>query len=185
MTPRTDNGIRVGDTSALIEGIKRSREKEEVEIETILKRSELFLGLDDADLLKIAGLPSSRKILVSPGETIFENGERAKYLYVLASGQVDLLADVPAERRSVRDNVVIDTVTTGGCFGWSAMVAPHFYVMTAVCTQTAELVIISGAELMGLLEEDNSIGYGVFQSLSHIIGARLRDVEKTLARLFR
>ncbi len=154
-----------------------------MEIETILKRSELFLGLDDPDLLKIAELPSSHKALFSPGDIIFKNGEGANYLYVLAGGQVDLLADVPSERRSERDNiVVIDTITTGGCFGWSAMVTPHFYVMSAVCTQAAELIIISGAELMGLLEEDNHVGYSVFQSLSHIIGARLRDVEKKLAR---
>ena len=159
----------------------RGTGREDVEIETTLKRAELFLGLDDADLLKIAELPSSHKAVFSPGEIIFKNRERAKYLYVLARGQVDLVADAPSERRHVRDNVLIDTITTGGCFGWSAMVRPHFYVMSAVCTQTTEVVTISGAELMGLLEEDNHIGYSVFQSLSHIIGARLRDVEKTLA----
>jgi len=154
-----------------------------VEIETALKRAELFLGLGDADLSKIADLPSSQKTTFSPGETVFKNGDRAKYLYVLARGQVDLVSDVPSKHQNTRDNVVIDTITTGGCFGWSAMVRPHFYVMSAICTQAAEVVIISGDELMGLLDDDNHIGYSVFQSLSHIIGARLRDVEKTLARL--
>jgi CRP-like cAMP-binding protein len=151
-------------------------------IETILKRAELFLGLDDAALLKIAELPSSDKAAFSPGEIIFKYGARAKYLYVLARGQVDLVADFPSEYRRVRENLLIDTVTIGGCFGWSALVRPHFYVMSAVCTKPTEVVTINGAELMGLLEDDNHIGYSVFQSLSHIIGARLRDVEKTLAR---
>jgi len=159
----------------------RGTGREDVEIETTLKRAELFLGLDDADLSKIAKLPSSRKVIYSPGENIFRRGERAKYLYVLARGQVGLVADAFSKHRHVRDDVLVDTITTGGCFGWSAMVRPHFYVMSAVCAQTTEVVTISGAELIGLLEEDNRIGYSVFQSLSHIIGARLRDVEKTLA----
>ncbi len=153
-------------------------------IETTLKRAELFLGLDDAALLKIAELPSSHKELFLAGEIIFKFGVRAKYLYVLVRGQVDLVADFPSEYRPVRENLLVDTVTTGGCFGWSALVRPHFYVMSAICTKTTEVVTINGAELMGLLDEDNRIGYIVFQSLSHIIGSRLRDVEKTLANCF-
>lgn len=178
-----DNGINGITPSVMAEDRNRSTWRIDVGIETTLKRTELFLGLDDAALLKIAELPSSHKAVFSPGATIFKNRERATYLYVLAKGQVDLVADIPSERRRVRHNVVIDTITTGGCFGWSALVRPHFYVMTAVCTQAAEVIIISGAELMGLLEEDNHIGHSVFQSLSHVIGARLRDTEKTLARL--
>ena len=143
----------------------------------------MFLGLDNIDLSKIAELPSSQKATFSPGEVIFKSGERARYLYVLAGGQVDLIADVASKHQNTGDKVVIDTITTGGCFGWSAMVRPHFYVMSAVCTKAADVVTISGAELMGLLEDNNHIGYSIFQSLSHIIGARLRDVENTLARL--
>jgi len=153
-----------------------------VEIATALKRTELFLGLDNADLSKIAELPSSQRVTFSPGAVIFKSGERAKYLYVLVRGQVDLRTDVTVKHQNTRGNVVIDTITTGGCFGWSAMVRPHFYVMSAVCTQAADVVIISGAELMGLLEDNNHIGYSIFQSLSHIIGARLRDVEKRLVK---
>jgi len=49
-----------------------------------------------------------------------------------------------------------------------------------VCTKPSEVVNISGAELTALPEENHSIGYRVFQSRSHIIGARLRDVEQAL-----
>ena len=153
-------------------------------IETTLKRAELFLGLDDAALLKVAELPSSHRAEFPPGEIIFKNGASATYLYVLVRGQVDLVADLPSEYQPARKTLLIDRITTGSCFGWSALVRPHFYAMSAICTKPTEVVTINGTELMGLLEEDNHIGYIVFQSLSHIIGSRLRDVEKTLASYF-
>jgi len=151
-------------------------------IESTLKRAELFLGLDDADLLKIASLPSSREAAFSSGDAIIRIGERARQLFVLKEGHVDLVIDVPSGHGLVGGPVIIDRITTGGCFGWSALVRPHFYVMSAVCREYAEVVTISGAELTALFDEDHRVGYRVFQSLSHIIGARLRDVEQALAK---
>ena len=153
-----------------------------VSIEDTLKRAELFLGLDDADLLRIATLPSSHEAEFAAGEVILRDGTRANHLFVLREGQVELVIDVPAEHWQGQRTVVIDLITTGGCFGWSALVRPHFYVMSAVCLEWAEVVVIDGAELMALFDDDYHIGYRVFQSLSHIVGARMRDVEQALAR---
>ncbi len=153
-----------------------------MEIEKTLKRAELFLGLDDADLLRIARLPSSHEVAYSPGEVIIEDEGIAKYLYVLRKGQVDLVMEAPPMFEQEGTVVVVDRVTTGGCFGWSALVRPHLYVMSAVCRESAYAVAISGDELMALFEEDHRIGYRIFQSLAHIIGARLRDVEQALAK---
>ena len=151
-------------------------------IEETLKRAELFLGLDDADLFRIATLPSSHEAVFSPGEVIIRGGARANHLFVLREGEVELVIDVPSAHWQGERAVVVDRMTTGGCFGWSALVRPHFYVMSGVCLERAEVVVISGAELMGLFDDDYRIGYRVFQSLSHIVGARLRDVEQALAR---
>ena len=149
-------------------------------IEDALKRAELFLGLDDADLLRIAALPSAHEATFSPGEVIFRGGARASHLFVLREGEIDLVMAVPSEHLDGAHTVQVDRVTTGGCFGWSALVRPHFYVMSAVCIRPSAVVSIGGAELMALFEDDHNIGYRVFQSLSHIIGARLRDVEQAL-----
>lgn len=160
----------------------KGTERWDVSIEDTLKRAELFLGLDDADLRRIATLPSSREAEFAAGEVIIRDGTRANHLFVLREGQIELAVDVPAEHWQGQRTVVIDRITTGGCFGWSALVRPHFYVMSAVCLDRAEVVVISGAELMALFDDDCNIGYRVFQSLSHIVGARMRDVEQALAR---
>ena len=151
-------------------------------IEKTLKRAEVFLGLDDSDLSKIAALPSCREEAYQPEEVIFRAGEAAKYLYVLKEGQVDLVMKVRPRLEQTATKVVVDRITTGGFFGWSALVKPHFYTMSAICAEPSRTVIISGVELMALFDKDYHVGYKVFQSLSHIIGARLRDMEQDLVK---
>ena len=104
---------------------------------------------------------------------------------MLKEGQVDVVMEVPSKSEQAATRVVLDVITKGGFFGWSALVKPHLYVMSAICRQASRIVVISGPELTALLEDDNRIGYRIFQSMSHIIGARLRDVEKLLAEFER
>lgn len=151
-------------------------------IEKTLKRAEVFLGLDDGDLGKIAALPSCREEAYQPEVVIFRIGDEAKYLYVLKSGEVDLMMEVPPRSKQAETQVVVDRITTGGFFGWSALVEPHFYTMSAICRKLSSVVVISGVELIALFDRDYHIGYRVFQSLSHIIGARLRDMEQVLVK---
>ena len=151
-------------------------------IEKTLQRAEVFLGLDDSDLSKIAALPSCREETYQPGEVIFRAGDEARYLYVLKSGQIDIVVLVPAKSEAALTSVVVDRITTGGFFGWSALVGPHFYVMSAICQEPSQVVVISGTELMALFEKEQRIGYRVFQSLARIIGTRLRDMEQVLVR---
>jgi len=132
-----------------------------VETEKALKRAELFLGLDNTDILRIATLPSTQVV-------------------VLRKGKVDLVMKTPQGYGQGEGTIVVDRITTGGCFGWSALVRPHRYVMSAVCHEASEVVTINGTELMALFEEEYRIGYRTLQSLSHIIGARLRDTEQAL-----
>lgn len=151
-------------------------------IEETLKRAEVFLGLNDSDLSKIATLPSCREEAYQQQEVLFRAGEEAKHLYVLKEGQVDVVMGLPAQTNQVATEVVIDIITAGGFFGWSALVGPNVYVMSAICQEPSRVVIISGIELMALFDSNYYIGYKVFQSLSHIIGTRLRDMEQVLLK---
>ena len=150
-------------------------------IEEILKRTEVFLGLDDSDLDKIAALPSCREVSYQAGEVVVRAGDEAKFLYVLKEGEVNVMMAVPVKSEQGA-KVVVDVITKGGFFGWSAMVKPHFYTMSAICRKPCKVVAISGDELLALFDKDYYIGYKVFQSLSRIIGTRLRDLEQVMVR---
>ena len=60
----------------------------------ILKRCEVFLGLDTDDLQKIVDLPSCQAKTYQTQEVIFRAGEDARQLYILEEGQVDLVMKV-------------------------------------------------------------------------------------------
>jgi CRP-like cAMP-binding protein len=157
-------------------------ERERINIVNALKRSEMFLGLEDKYLERIASLPSSHEKTLQPGEILFRTGDLASTLYVLKEGRVDLVAGDSPEAELGKQKLVVEIVTTGGCLGWSAMVAPHYYFLSAIAEVPSVLVCISGSELMALSDKDYYLGYRVFSGLARIIGSRLRDYEQVLLR---
>jgi CRP-like cAMP-binding protein len=151
------------------------------DIMNALKRSEVFLGLEDASLEKIASLASSIEKIIQPGEVLFQSGERADYVYILKEGRIDLIAGAEVSELS-KQKIVVDKVTVGGLLGWSALVAPFYYVFTAVALTPSIVVCINGRELLALSNQNYYIGYRVFKGIAFIIGNRLRDYEQVLLR---
>ena len=150
-------------------------------IEETLKRADVFLWLDDSDLHEIAKLPSCQEQDYQAQEVIFRAGDKAKYLYVISEGQVNLVMEIAGAKQPAKQ-VIVDITTKGGLFGWSALVPPHSYVMSAICQEPSKVISINGTELFALFDKDNRIGYKVFQCLTRIIGSRLRDLEQVLLK---
>lgn len=137
---------------------------------------EVFKGLDDKELAKIAELA-----YVGPlceGQRIFIEGKRATHLHLLRSGQVDIVVWV---REPWNRNVTVHQVKTGELFGWSALVVPHTYTASAQCVEAGEQICIGGSELLHLLDQYPHMGYIVMRSISAEISARLTQTRKRLS----
>lgn len=141
----------------------------------ILKRCEVFLGLTDEELQKIALLPSARLRNAKAGTVIFREGEEARTLYVLDEGRVMLTMKL-SSGRGTREEVV-DVVTKGGIFGWSVLVAPYILTRSAKCIVPCKLLSIDGKELREFLDKESRIGYEILQGLVRVIAGRLRDTQ--------
>jgi NADP-reducing hydrogenase subunit HndB len=64
-------------------------------------------------------------------------------------------------------------------FGWSSLVAPYKYSLSAYCsTQTCEVVKIERQRLTKLFSEDNRLGYLVLSNMARVIGKRFQKLEK-------
>ena len=86
----------------------RQREIERRKVE--LRKLELFAHLDDDELRTI-----SERLVYAPfarGAVIFEQGDKAHWLYLLASGDAELLVDVPGHPRQH-----FRTIHAGSTFG--------------------------------------------------------------------
>lgn len=142
----------------------------------VLRRCEVFVGLDDSDLKKIAALPSWRKNTYNEGEFIFRENVVANDFYVLEDGEVRLVIGVYKEKVKGMMQVPVDTITKGDVFGWSSLVTPHYLTSSAVCVKPSTVLVVSGAELSTLMDSNHSLGYEVMKGLVRVIGARLRDL---------
>ena len=144
-----------------------------------LKRCELFLGLNDRDIQKIADLPSCQAKTYKAGEVIFEAGEEAKLLYMVEEGEVQLALKLHTPSQPP-ELTVVRTVTRGGIFGWAALVPPPFRMMSAISKGSSKVISISGNELRALFEKDASLGYEVMESLVKVIASRVWNIEQLL-----
>ncbi len=136
-----------------------------------LKSCELFRGLKTEHLEKVSAL--CRGGSYQQGTTIFKEGDEAAELYVLADGRVTLEMDV----RPVSDRPAISTavelVTKGECFGWSALVEPYTYTLSARCMSNCAVLAIKGDMFRRVMAGDTELGFAVMKRVSEIIALRL------------
>ncbi|MFA4836303.1 MAG: cyclic nucleotide-binding domain-containing protein [Dehalococcoidia bacterium] len=144
------------------------------EILHILKRCEVFLGLSDADLEKIAALPSAHTEIFEKGAHIANEGEKSQNLYILADGKVDLRMLIELDLGIPPKEITVDTVTKGSVFAWSALVRPYILNRTFLCAETSTVLMINGKELIALMDSNEHIGYEIMQNIAFVIASRLR-----------
>ncbi len=71
-------------------------------------------------------------------------------------------------------------VNSNEIIGWSALVEPHVYTLTAVCLQPAKVLAINGIKLRSLLGANHHIGYHLQNELIKVVASRLDDTWRVL-----
>ncbi|MDP2919939.1 MAG: cyclic nucleotide-binding domain-containing protein [Dehalococcoidia bacterium] len=148
-------------------------------VKQLLRQCSVFAALSDVDLEKVAGMVIEKQY--PAGTTIFRQGERAEDLYVLQEGKLALQITLPPEaQRQSGNRITVDAVNKNEVFGWSAVVEPHIFYMTAVCLQEAKVLAINGAKLRWLLQDNCKIGYEVLKELIKVVASRLDETRRVL-----
>lgn len=136
-----------------------------------LRKSDLFGALDTGHVRKVADL--CRGVSSREGTVIFEEGDEAVELYILTEGWVVLDMEV----RPVSDRPAVPTavelVGQGEFFGWSAVVEPYVYTLSARCMTSCTALAIKGDMLRKTMNDDPGLGYEVMKKLAQLIGLRL------------
>ena len=149
----------------------------------ILKRFRIFEGLTEGQLEMIAAL--CQEEVHESGVEIFREGEEAKYLYFLLVGMVALEMKIQAWPQEPPSKAVIDVITRGEPFGWSALAEPHILTLSAKTLERSRVILIKGADLYRLLERDQKMGCLVMERLTSVVGGRLRDTRQKLTQMLR
>jgi len=136
-----------------------------------LESSELFAGLGRSHLEKVSVL--CRGGSYKEGAMIFKEGDEAAELYILTEGQVALEMKVQPVPNLPAIPTAVEVVTKGGCLGWSALVEPYVYTLSARCMTNCTVLAIKGDMLQKTMAADPVLGYEVMKRLARVISLRL------------
>ncbi len=137
----------------------------------VLSKSRLFAGLSQAELDRVVELCTEREY--QPQTMVFDEGEIARQVYLLERGRVALEMKVSSVVSLEGRRATVDIASEGDEFGWSALVEPYTYTLSAICLEQTKAIVLDAAGLRALLEQNERIGYSVSKGLVRIVSSRL------------
>ncbi len=150
-------------------------------IDTIfpLRDCELLSGLNDAELSSIAIICT--RLRMDEGDRLFLEGHTADRIYIVTDGRIALhksLDDHPALSR--RNAATIAFCRPDQIVGWSALVEPYRYTLSATAWEPSQLLVIRAALLRRAMELNPEIGFRIMRSLSAVMARRLQQIARAL-----
>ena len=138
-----------------------------------LRSSDLFGSLSTSDLEKVAVICRSANF--RQNVVVFKEEDEATEVYVVLEGEVAREMTVrPVPYRPAMP-MTLDVCTKGEILGWSALVEPYTYTLSARCLTNCTLLAIKGDMLRRLMDEDVRLGYELLKRLSQLIKGRLAE----------
>ncbi|MDO8687296.1 MAG: cyclic nucleotide-binding domain-containing protein [Dehalococcoidales bacterium] len=147
-------------------------------IKQALRQCNVFSSLDDTALEQIASLAVEKQY--EAGTTIFNEGDNADELLVLQEGEAVLQITVRDVVKQVNKRITVDITNRNSIVGWSAIVEPYSYTLTAVCLQKTRVLSIDGIKLRELLLDNKLVGYEILKELVKVVASRLNDTRQVL-----
>lgn len=150
-------------------------------IKQALAASELFKGLTDEELDKVAAL--GRMEVYEKGAPLFVQGATAESFFIVELGRVALNTGISSGAGANKE-ITVETIKNGQSCGFSAVKGVPVYALSAKALEPVRVISIDGKRLYDLLKENPIIGYKVMSRMVASLSATLRNVRSTI-QIFR
>jgi signal transduction histidine kinase len=150
---------------------------EREQVVALLRQCSLFHELTDDELALLG--PFCRIEEDGIGQVIFSEGQPATHLYVITKGKVTLEIKVQFGSGRADRRATAEVVEPYEVCGWSALVEPYTYTMTAICLEPTTVVSVPAADLRELLTHC-PMGLAVMKRLAELVASRLKHTRDTL-----
>jgi len=144
----------------------------------LLRQAELVKGMSSDQVRRLSLL--GRRRTLAGGEYLFLLGDTAQFICVVAAGQVDLC--FPIRIGGVMKDITVESVGAGRTVGWSALVKPYRFTLSARAAEPTDLVAFSRQDLLHLFDNDPGVGCVLLSRVSELVGARLSSFQALWAR---
>lgn len=145
---------------------------------------ELLKGLSSAEADRVLALGT--RMTVPSGGTLFRLGDAADRLFLIERGRIRLT--FPMLVRSREEEVLMEEKLPGETVGWSALVPPHRFTLSATAPLETEVIALPREKLCAYCESSPAVGFRIGMNLAILVGKRLqlvqamwmREVERTV-----
>lgn len=143
-----------------------------------LRAAELFDGLDAAKLARLGAI--ARKRTLQSGDYIFLLGDTAQYISLVVHGLVDLC--LPISIGGVVKDITVEAVGPGKTIGWSALVRPFRFTLSARAAAPTDILAFGRLDLEQLFASDPVIERVIRTGVSELMVSRLTMFQALWAR---
>ena len=134
-------------------------------------KHELLKGLSSAEAEQVLGLGT--KLIVPSRTKLFRLGDSADRLFLIERGRIRLT--LPMQVRGREEDVFVEERSPGQAVGWSALIPPYRFTLTATASLLEAEVIALPREALGEYFADHPVvGYKIALNLAVVIGHRLQ-----------
>jgi CRP/FNR family transcriptional regulator, cyclic AMP receptor protein len=153
-----------------------------------LRKIDILEGLNEAQHSRLAAI--ARVQSFRAGEYVFLLGDSADRIYGVLAGKVDLC--FPLSLGGGVEEVCVESAFPGRTIGWSALVKPYRFTLSAKATVPCEFVAFTRHDLHRLFETDSFSGYLLMRRIAEVVGERflgmqalwLRSLQRDLSNRF-
>ncbi|MGB9408484.1 MAG: cyclic nucleotide-binding domain-containing protein [Terracidiphilus sp.] len=130
---------------------------------------ELLNGLTPSEVDQTLGLGA--KLVIPSGDSLFRLGEPADRLFLTVSGRIKLT--LPMQLRGQNENVFVEEISAGQAVGWSALIPPYLFTLTATAIVETEVIALPREALLEYFAASPAAGCKIAFNLAVVIGHRL------------
>ena len=132
--------------------------------------ADLLKGLSPAEAERVLAL--GQRMMLTSGAELFHLGDTADRLYLLSRGRIRLT--LPMQVRDREQDVLVEELSSGQTVGWSALIPPYRFTLTASAEMETEVIALRRDDLNGYFVAHPDAGYAVSLNLASVIGERLQ-----------
>jgi CRP/FNR family transcriptional regulator, cyclic AMP receptor protein len=147
-------------------------------IDDLIAGADLVQGLGPDEVHSFSTIGVRQHL--SKDEYLFVLGDRADRLYVVVEGGLKLC--FPMSLGEMVQDVSVESVAPGRTVGWSALVKPYRFTLSARAAQPSQVVAFPRRDLLELFDAEPRTGYAVSTRISELVGVRLLAVLALWAR---
>jgi CRP/FNR family cyclic AMP-dependent transcriptional regulator len=147
----------------------------------VLQQADIFHDLTPPQLKRLNDILIEKRYRV--GETIFRENDASDELYVIASGEIEILVDpslVSDQRDAPSNPTTIATLRRGQSFGEVALVDRGVRSATARSAADTHLLVLKRDALTTLCDEDAELGYQLMSNLAADLSMKIRTADLTI-----